>query len=71
MVFAPAGTPKAVMDRLNSTLNATLTADATKERMIKEGFEPMPTTSDAARKRLEKELPMWAQLIKQRGITAE
>lgn len=70
MVFAPAGTPKAVIDRLNTTLNAALTGDA-KDRMIKEGFDPMPTTPEAARARLEKELPMWAQLIKQRGITAE
>lgn len=70
MVFAPAGTPKAVIDRLNTTLNAALTGDA-KDRMIKEGFDPMPTTPEAARARLEKELPMWAQLIRQRGITAE
>ncbi|MDT6963636.1 MULTISPECIES: tripartite tricarboxylate transporter substrate binding protein [Cupriavidus] len=71
MVFAPAGTPKPVIDKLNATLNAALTADATRDRMTKEGFDPMPTTPEAARKRLEQELPVWAQLIRQRGITAE
>lgn len=71
MVFAPAGTPKPVIDKLNAALNSTLTAQATKDRMIKEGFEPLPSTPDAARQRLEKEMPVWAQLIKQRGITAE
>ncbi|WER48910.1 tripartite tricarboxylate transporter substrate binding protein [Cupriavidus sp. WKF15] len=71
MVFAPAGTPKPVIDKLNAALNATLTAQATKDRMLKEGFEPTPTTPEAARKRLEQEMPMWAQLIRQRGITAE
>jgi tripartite-type tricarboxylate transporter receptor subunit TctC len=71
MVFAPAGTPKPVIDKLNAALNATLTAQATRDRMLKEGFEPTPTTPDAARKRLEKEMPMWADLIRQRGITAE
>ena len=71
MVFAPAGTPKPIIDKLNMALNATLAAQATKDRMLKEGFEPMPSTPEAARQRLEKEMPMWAQLIKQRGITAE
>ncbi|MEN7529116.1 tripartite tricarboxylate transporter substrate binding protein [Cupriavidus sp. DL-D2] len=71
MVFAPTGTPKAVIDKLNATLNATLASQPVKERMVKEGFEPTPTTPEAARQRLEKEMPMWAKLIKQRGIVAE
>ncbi|MNQ86036.1 Tripartite tricarboxylate transporter family receptor [compost metagenome] len=71
MVFAPAGTPKPVIDKLNTALNSALAAQATRERMVKEGFEPTPTTPEAARQRLEREMPMWAKLIKQRGITAE
>ncbi|RDK07410.1 tripartite tricarboxylate transporter substrate binding protein [Cupriavidus lacunae] len=71
MVFAPAGTPRPVIDKLNAALNTTLAAQVTRERMLKEGFEPTPTTPEAARQRLEKEMPMWANLIKQRGITAE
>ncbi|RZT36868.1 tripartite tricarboxylate transporter substrate binding protein [Cupriavidus agavae] len=71
MVFAPAGTPKAVIDRLNGALNTTLASQPFKERMVREGFEPTPSTPEAARQRLEKEMPVWAALIKQRGITAE
>ncbi|MFS8980677.1 tripartite tricarboxylate transporter substrate binding protein [Cupriavidus necator] len=71
MVFAPAGTPKPVVDKLNAALNTALAAQATRDRMLKEGFEPTPTTPEAARQRLEKEMPVWAKLIKQRGITAE
>ncbi|WP_042877595.1 tripartite tricarboxylate transporter substrate binding protein [Cupriavidus necator] len=71
MVFAPAGTPKPVIDKLNAALNTALATQANKDRMLKEGFEPTPTTPEAARQRLEKEMPMWARLIKQRGITAE
>ncbi|SFD24502.1 Tripartite-type tricarboxylate transporter, receptor component TctC [Cupriavidus sp. OV038] len=71
MVFAPTGTPKPIIDKLNASLNSALAAQATKERMVKEGFEPTPTTPEAARQRLEREMPMWAKLIKQRGITAE
>ncbi|MGO4326932.1 tripartite tricarboxylate transporter substrate binding protein [Cupriavidus sp. 2TAF22] len=71
MVFAPAGTPKPVVDKLNAALNAALASQAARDRMLKEGFEATPSTPEAARQRLEKEMPMWARLIKQRGITAE
>lgn len=71
MVFAPAATPKPVIDRLNATLGAVLQSAAVKERMAKEGFEATPSTPAQARTRLETEMPQWAALIKERGITAE
>lgn len=71
MVFAPAATPQPVIDKLNATLNTVLQMPAIKERMAKEGFDAMPSTPAQARARLEKEMPQWAKLIKDRGITAE
>lgn len=71
IVFAPAGTPKPVIDRLNTTLNQALNTPALRERMAKDGFDPTPSTPEQARARLEKEMPQWAKLIKERGITAE
>ncbi len=71
IVFAPAGTPKPVIDRLNATLNQALNTPALRERMAKDGFDPIPSTPEQARARLEKEMPQWAKLIKERGITAE
>jgi tripartite-type tricarboxylate transporter receptor subunit TctC len=71
MVFAPAGTPKPVIDKLNAALNQALGSPALKERMVREGYDPSPSTAEAARARLEKEMPQWAKLVKERGITAE
>ena len=71
IVFAPAGTPKPVIDKLNATLNQALNTPALKERMAKDGFDPIPSTPEQARARLETEMPRWAKLIKERGITAE
>ena len=71
MVFAPAATPKPVIDKLNATLATVLGTEAVKARMTKDGFDPTPSTAAAARTRLEAELPQWAKLIKERGITAE
>lgn len=70
-VFAPAGTPRPVIDKLNATLVATLQSATVKERMGREGFEPTPSTPEQARMRLEAELPRWAKLFGERGITAE
>lgn len=71
MVFAPAGTPKPVIDKLNASLASTLQSAAVKERMAKEGFEPTPSTPGEAASRLQAEMPKWAKLVQERGITAE
>ncbi|KRA09951.1 tripartite tricarboxylate transporter substrate binding protein [Acidovorax sp. Root568] len=71
IVFAPAGTPKPVIHKLNTSLNQALNTPALRERMAKDGFDPTPSTPEQARARLEQEMPQWAKLIKERGITAE
>ena len=71
MVFAPDGTPQPVIDKLNSSLNATLNSESIKARLMKEGFEPTPTTPVEAKTKLETDMPKWAKLIQERGITAD
>lgn len=71
MVFAPAATPPAVIAKLNSSLQKALTAPAVTARMTKEGFDPLVSTPAEARSRLVSELPIWAKLVKERGITGE
>jgi tripartite-type tricarboxylate transporter receptor subunit TctC len=71
MAFAPAGTPPAVIEKLNLALNKAMATPAIHSRMVKEGFDPTPSTPAAARTRLEQEMPMWAKLVKERGITGE
>jgi tripartite-type tricarboxylate transporter receptor subunit TctC len=71
IVFAPAAAPRPAIDKLNAALAKALATPAVKERMTKEGFEPTPSSPAQARARVEKEMPQWARLIKERGITAE
>ncbi len=71
IVFAPAGTPRPVIDKLNQALNQALATQALKERMVREGFDPLPVTPEQARSRLEQEMPVWARLVKERGITTD
>lgn len=71
MVFAPAHTPQPVIDKLNASLRQALSSPAVKERMTREGYDPVLSTPAEARKRLEQEMPRWAKLVKEQGITAE
>ena len=54
-----------------NTLTRVLRSAAVKERMAKEGFDATASTPAQARARLDKEMPQWASLVKERGITAE
>jgi tripartite-type tricarboxylate transporter receptor subunit TctC len=71
MVFAPAGTPKPVIDKLNVSLNKVLNNPGLTERLAKEGIDPTPSTPDQAQAKLTREMDMWAKVVKERGIKAE
>jgi tripartite-type tricarboxylate transporter receptor subunit TctC len=71
IVFAPAGTPQPVIDRLNQALDKVLTSKVLADRMNDEGFESTPSTPAQARARLETEIPKWNKLVKDAGITMQ
>jgi tripartite-type tricarboxylate transporter receptor subunit TctC len=71
IAFAPAGTPQPVIEKLNAALRTALGNASVKARMTKEGFDALPSTPAEARARVEREMPLWAKLVKERGITAE
>lgn len=71
MVFAPAGTPAPVIDKLNVTLNKVLNDPGLKERLAKEGIDPTPSSPDQAQAKLNREMELWAKVVKERGIKAE
>lgn len=71
IVFAPAATPKPLIDKLNASLVKALNNPVLKEKMIKEGFDPETSTPAEAKAKLSKELASWSKLVKERGITAE
>lgn len=71
MVFAPANTPRPVIDKLNAALNKAIASPELKDKLVKDGFDPIPSTPAQAQARLAQELPAWNKLIKERGISAE
>jgi tripartite-type tricarboxylate transporter receptor subunit TctC len=68
---APAGTPRAIVEKLNSALNAALATDEVRQRLAVEGAEPEPTTPEAYAVIIDREVTMWSDLVKAAGIKAE
>jgi tripartite-type tricarboxylate transporter receptor subunit TctC len=67
IVVAP-GTPRPIVDKLNTVLRAALATDDVKRRLQQEGAEPMPTSPEEHAKVIEGEIKKWSELIKSAGI---
>ena len=70
-LVAPAGTPKAIVDRLNKELNAALQDEEVRKRLAVEGAEPIPGTPAQYGQDIDREETQWAKVIKASGAKAE
>jgi tripartite-type tricarboxylate transporter receptor subunit TctC len=68
---APAGTPRAVIDRLNKELRAILAAEEMKKQLVAAGSDPAPGTPEEYAANIEREEGKWAALVKKLGLTLE
>jgi tripartite-type tricarboxylate transporter receptor subunit TctC len=68
---APAGTPPAVIARLNKELNAALAAEDVKARLATEGAEALPGTPEAYAADIAGEEKKWGGLVKKLGLKVE
>jgi tripartite-type tricarboxylate transporter receptor subunit TctC len=67
-VLAPAGTPAAVIERLNATINQGLRSPETRELLAKIGIEPIITTPREFADIIAREVPKWAAIVKATGV---
>jgi len=66
-VLVAAGTPRDVVDRINSALNAAIHDVAVKERLKAAGLEPVGGTPEQFAKLIHDESIKWAPIIKRSG----
>lgn len=66
-LWAPAGTPRPVIDKLNAALRAALTDPQTRDRMLARGSETVPGTPEDLARLVATELPKWANAVRQSG----
>ncbi|GAP34321.1 tripartite tricarboxylate transporter substrate binding protein [Piscinibacter sakaiensis] len=67
-VFAPAGTPPAIVARIQKVLVDTMRQPEVLERLEAIGAEPVGSTPEALAAHLARESATWSQLIAERGI---
>ena len=65
---APAGTPRAVIDRLNKELRAIVTADDVKARLIADGGGPVASTPEAYAENIVREEGKWSAIIRKLNL---
>jgi tripartite-type tricarboxylate transporter receptor subunit TctC len=70
-VVAPAGTPAAVVARLNAEINKALALPEVAQQMAVEGAVPTPVTPQAFAALIQRELPRWAQVVKAGNVKPE
>jgi tripartite-type tricarboxylate transporter receptor subunit TctC len=70
-VVAPAGTPPAVIAKLNAQINLSLNSPALKQRLNNEGAVAVPTTPEAFGAHIAREIARWQPVIKSGRVKAD
>ncbi len=68
---APGKTPEPILNRWNQELVKALNAPDVRDELLKHGLTPMPGTRDELARFIDSESKTWAQVIKERKITAD
>ena len=69
--YAPAGTPREIVDRLQREIRLALAEQAVADKLIAQGQTPVGSTPEELPKVVERETPVWAELVKQSGARVE
>jgi len=70
-IYAPAGTPRATVDRLNAELNRMLQQADVRERLQNNGLVPVGGTPAELGDYLKSEIARWTKVVKEAGIKPE
>ena len=70
-LFVPAGTPRALVNRLNKAVNTATARPEMKERLSSQGAEPLGGTPEDLASYLRRELAKYGQIIRDAGIKGE
>jgi tripartite-type tricarboxylate transporter receptor subunit TctC len=70
-VLAPAKTPPDILKRMNEELNKVLQNPEIKKRLDSQGIDIVGGTSDAARVFIERQIDIWAKVVKDNDIKAD
>lgn len=70
-MFAPAGTPKAIVQQLNAEINKALDSKDVQDKLAGAGTEPYKGTQEQLVTVVREDLPRWARIVKDSGATID
>lgn len=70
-LFAPAGTPSAIIARLNAEVARAFRIVQIRDNLVALGYEPIAGTPAELTAQLKSEIPKWAKVIQEIGVRAE
>jgi len=70
-IVAPAGTPAAIVDKLNKEIAAAMQSPEVQKQLANEGAETTYMTPAQFSDFMEKELAKWGRVVKEGSITAQ
>jgi tripartite-type tricarboxylate transporter receptor subunit TctC len=66
-LIAPAGTPPAIVAKLNAALREALKSDDVKARIETDGAEPMPSSPEEYARDIDREETKWSRVVRESG----
>ena len=70
-ICAPGGTPKPIVDRVYSEVAKTLKVPEVRERLLRDGIEPIGSTPEQYAEHIKKEMVKWGKVVKDTGARVE
>lgn len=71
LIFAPAGTPRPIVDRLNAAINQAVKTPEMMEKARAAGIDLVESTPATSKKFYEAQMAMWAPIVKASGAKVE
>jgi tripartite-type tricarboxylate transporter receptor subunit TctC len=68
-LIAPGGMPKALADKISKDVSAIMTQPAVREKLASQLMEPVDSSPDELRARMDAEIARWAPVIKAANVT--
>jgi tripartite-type tricarboxylate transporter receptor subunit TctC len=70
-IFAPEGTPAAIVTRVNRDVNELLQESDVRDVLARQGLDPAGGTPEVLGNRVKRELASWTRVVKAAGIKAD
>ena len=70
-LVAPAGTPRAIIERLNTELRPALAAEDVRSRLAADGAEVLPSTPEQYAADIDREEATWSKVVNALGLRGE